>query len=74
MRVSTQREEDFLANVVQAVRNTYFQARDYEAMASFDNRLGGLLGDSTSIDPEELRRIYEAVESGDSVDAEEEDG
>ncbi len=74
LRVSTQREEDFLANVVQAVRNTYFQARDYEAMASFDNRLGGLLGDSTSIDPEELRRIYEAVESGDSVDAVEEDG
>ena len=55
----SQSEEEYIADFVQMIRFTYLDARDYEAAASFENRLAELLGEPAEQTPEELRREFE---------------
>lgn len=55
----SQSEEQYIADFVQMIRYTYIDARDFEAAASFENRLAELLGDPTRQTPDELRREFE---------------
>jgi len=52
-------EEQYIADFVQMIRFTYLDARDYEAAASFENRLAEVLGEPAEQTPEELRREFE---------------
>lgn len=58
----SQNDEEYVAQFVQMIRFTYLDARNYEAAASFDNRLADVLGDDGfRVSPEDLQREYEGV-------------
>ncbi|MDX1545845.1 MAG: DUF2723 domain-containing protein [Rhodothermales bacterium] len=61
--------QDFLERFVQAVQFTYLDARDFEAAATFSNRLAEALGDPYRQTPDELRQQYEGLFEDDSTTA-----
>ena len=58
----SQSEEKYIADFVQMIRFTYLDARDFEAAASFENRLAELLGEPAEQTPEDLRREFEGIQ------------
>ena len=58
----SQSEEQYIAEFVQMIRFTYLDARDYEAAASFENRLAELLGQPAENTPEGLRQEFEGFQ------------